>query len=179
MSYGHDWERDDDDNATCKCGAKLSLGKNRQTDPAVKKPCPLYKPLTEDEFAAITKKNMRDWTVEERTKISDSAAAVRQARKDALEPFAKLGEAYCDEALADVQDSSVYDSPLITIGMDLMPTKQEASTVAKLMLVIVNVFGAGDDKVGDPKEFTLEELKPMADEAVAEAQAMLATWGKK
>lgn len=64
-----------------------------------------------------------------------------------------------------------------------MPTRKERDTVAKLMVVIANVFDESRkealpyDQTKQRPEFTLEELRPLKDEAMAEAQAMLASWG--
>jgi len=45
-------------------------------------------------------------------------------------------------------------------------TKDEKNTIAKLMLVIVNVFT-------EKPEYTLEQLRQSAEEAIAEAQKIL------
>jgi hypothetical protein len=63
-----------------------------------------------------------------------------------------------------------------------MPTMKERHTVAKLILYIANATDEHRkeidyDKTKPHPEFTLEELKPLADEAVKEAQEMLASWG--
>jgi len=66
-----------------------------------------------------------------------------------------------------------------------MPTLKERDTVAKLMLAVVNAFDPNrKDFVGYADgemrpEFTLAELRPLANEALEEAQKMLATWGKR
>jgi hypothetical protein len=72
-----------------------------------------------------------------------------------------------------------------------MPTKKEANTVAKLMLAIANAFDENrkempydDDETLQREgrmrpEYTLEQLRPMAREAMDEAQKMLASWGKR
>jgi hypothetical protein len=66
-----------------------------------------------------------------------------------------------------------------------MPTMKERETVSKLMLAIANAFdpnrkdfvGYADNEMRP--EFTLAELRPMVNEAMAEAQRMLASWGKR
>lgn len=66
-----------------------------------------------------------------------------------------------------------------------MPTKKEADTVAKLMLALANAFDPNRKDFspyaeGEMRpEFTLAELRPIANEAMVEAQKMLATWGKR
>ena len=59
-----------------------------------------------------------------------------------------------------------------------MATLAERDTVAKLLLVVVNVFGPPDAEVNEVKEFSVEDLRPLAHEAMAEGQKMLASWGK-
>ena len=66
-----------------------------------------------------------------------------------------------------------------------MPTRKERETVGKLMLMLANAFD--ENRKEQPiasyaademrPEHTLTELKPLVDEAMAEAQAMLVTWG--
>jgi hypothetical protein len=66
-----------------------------------------------------------------------------------------------------------------------MPTMKERDIVAKLMLMLANAFdenrkdfvGYGDSEMRP--EFTLAELRPTVNEAMAEAQKMLAAWGEK
>jgi hypothetical protein len=65
-----------------------------------------------------------------------------------------------------------------------MPTRNERDTVAKLMLMVANAFDPNRKDFpayadGEMRpEFTLEELRPTANEALADAQRMLASWGK-
>lgn len=65
-----------------------------------------------------------------------------------------------------------------------MPTRKERDTVAKLMLVIANAFDPHRVHLevpyvdGQPRpEYRLGELQKLADEAMTEAQQMLASWG--
>lgn len=51
-----------------------------------------------------------------------------------------------------------------------MPTMKERKTVAKLMLVIVNLI---DEK----PEFTVDQMRDSASEAITDAEEMLRTWG--
>lgn len=66
-----------------------------------------------------------------------------------------------------------------------MPTKQETRTICQLLLMIANAYDENrKDYVGYADgemrpEFTLAELRPTANAAVAEAQKMLASWGGK
>lgn len=65
-----------------------------------------------------------------------------------------------------------------------MPTRKERDTVAKLMLAVVNAFDEtrrdGPYAENEPHpEFTLNELRPLAKEALDEAQQMLVAWGAK
>lgn len=66
-------------------------------------------------------------------------------------------------------------------------TKDEKSTIAKLMLVIANVFDENRKEVpiepphyGEKEmrpEFSLAQLRPLKDEAMAEAQVILSRKG--
>ena len=51
-----------------------------------------------------------------------------------------------------------------------MPTMKERKTVAKLMVLLIDVI---DEK----PEFTVEQIRASAQEAITEAQEMLRTWG--
>lgn len=65
-----------------------------------------------------------------------------------------------------------------------MPTRAERDIVAKLMLMVANAFDENRKEIEYDKstwhpEYTLDELRPVANEAMAEAQKMLASWGGK
>jgi hypothetical protein len=72
-----------------------------------------------------------------------------------------------------------------------MPTMKERDIVAKLMLMLANAFDENrkempyDDDATLMREgrmrpeYTLAELRPTVSEAMADAQKMLAAWGKK
>jgi hypothetical protein len=67
-----------------------------------------------------------------------------------------------------------------------MPTRAERDTVAKLMLMVANAFDenrkeqAIEAYAADEMrpEFSLAELRPTANEAMKDAQEMLASWGR-
>lgn len=63
-----------------------------------------------------------------------------------------------------------------------MPTRAERDTVIKLMLLVETAFDENRKEImTEPRsvQFTLDELRPTANEAMAEGQKMLASWGGK
>ena len=64
-----------------------------------------------------------------------------------------------------------------------MPTRKERETIGKLMLMVANAFDENRkeieyDKTKPHPEYTLDELRPLANEAMSETQKMFETWGK-
>ena len=81
--------------------------------------------------------------------------------------------------------SFVFDGKdAVGIKRPHMPTMRERETVAKLILLVRNALDESRRELTDHgrderrPEYTLEQLRPLAADAIEEAQRMLASWGK-
>lgn len=74
--------------------------------------------LTDEELDEITKRPVNRWTIHERAKIAATALAVREARKAALEPFAKIAASFMADGVdRGMVDHAEYPGHEITVGM--------------------------------------------------------------